>query len=407
MLALRNTRRHTRRTLLTGLAICIAVAAVTFMSAYMKGAVEGFLETFIRLEAGHVKVLPTEAEDRTRPLPLQVSVADAEKLTREIEKIPAVAVAAPRIRFPVLLDKPGGSIPAFGTGVVFRSEKELLDLESILIQGRIPGDGSQEVVMGDQLAKEIGLAVGDELFMVASDAYGGLGPGLYTVSGLFHSGVSPVDRKNFYIPLNAAQEQLSLDDACTEIAIRIRGDSDDAFIVAEQVNQVLRELNRDDIIALPWQRQGWLYRMMAPMKYVNVIVMFLLGIIAMTTIVNTVLMSVIERTREIGALRALGYGRATVMRLILSESLAIGIVGTALGLAVGMTVALILQQTGIDFSTAMKTVDLPIRPVIYPHPDILIAVKAALFGMFISLAAAWYPARVAVRLEPATALRTV
>ncbi len=404
-LALRNTRRHPRRTLLTGLAIGIAVAAATFLDAYMTGLLEGFFETYVRLEAGHVKVMPREAIGRSRPLPLDKGIMELNTLLETVGSVPGVQTVSPRIRFGVLLDRPGGGVPAFGIAMIPGRESGLIELDALIVEGHAPADSGWEVALGIELAEELGLGVGDELFMVTTDAYGGLGPGLYRVVGLTCTGVSSFDRKNFYIPLSAAQEQLAMEDAAMELVCRVEGGMDAAVEAADRMNDALTRAGRHDVAAVPWQKQGYLYRIMAPARLVGVIVMFLLGVIALTTVINTILMSVMERTREIGALRALGFERKMVVRLILGESLAIGIFSTLAGIALGIGVASILQKTGIDYSSVMSSFDMPISPIIYPEPSVLTALKAGLLGMIVSIVAAWYPARVAVRKEPAEALR--
>ena len=81
------------------------------------------------------------------------------------------------------------------------------------------------------------------------------------------------------------------------------------------------------------------------------------------------------------------------------------ILGTIAGVTLGMTVALFLHNTGIDISGATESIELPIRSIVYPDPSLISAIKAAIFGLILTLIAAWYPARVAVRLKPAEALR--
>lgn len=404
-LAIRNTRRHPRRAVLSGLAIGIAVAAVTFMDSYIRGILEGMFETYIRLDAGHVKIIPGKGVDRTRPLPLSDGISGVGELQRIIGDLPGVTSVSPRIRFPVLLDKPGGSTPAIGTATQPSAETMLINLEGMISKGRVPRDDSWEAAIGSQLAEEIELGIGDELFMVTADSYGGMGPGLYEIVGIVQTGVGTFDRKQFFVPLQAAQEQLSMDDSAMEIVCRIEDGMDAAVLAAERINQELARLDRSDLQAIPWQKQGMLYSMFAPARFYNFIVMALLGIVALTAIINTVLMSVLERTREIGALRALGFSRREVIKMIVSESLSIGLIATLGGVTFGLAVALILQHTGIDLSAALQSTDFPLKPIVHPHPSLLIAIKAGIYGLIVSLIAAWYPAKVAVRLQPATALR--
>lgn len=405
-ISLRNTRRHPRRTLLTGLAIGIAVAAVTYMDAHIIGITKGMFEAFIQLEAGHIKVVPVNAVDRIRPLPLDKGINDIEKLLSLIETTPGITDASPRIRFPVLMERSGDSVPAFGLALFPSRETGLINLENLIVEGSLPADSSDNILLGDQLAEKLGLTVGNELFMVTTDAYGGLGPGLYTIGGIIKSGVGSIDKRIFYVPMPAAQEQLAMEDAALEIVCRVKDGYHYSQSVADSLNGRFKQAGRADVIALPWQKQSILYSAMSQAKVIYFYIGLLLGIIALITVVNTVLMAVMERTREIGALRALGFDRRTIVRMILSESLVIGVFSTLAGMILGLTVALILHNVGIDLSGVIGDIDFPIRPIVYPEPNVLTAVKAAIFGLVVSLLAAWYPARIAVRLMPAEALRT-
>ena len=405
-LAFRNTKRHPGRSLLTMLAFTAAVATATFMDAYMTGAVDGFFQSYVRIEAGHVKTMPELAADRVRILPLDDGLRNLDSLMTVIESVDGVVQASARIRFGVLLDGPEGAVPAFGTALTPSREHGLMELDEWVSEGFCPADGADEVMIGSALAEKLGLTIGDEFFFVASTSYGGLGPGVYTVSGIFHSGITMLDRRTFYLPLVPAQYQLAMEDRALEIAIMVEGGMDASLMAADEIQAAIDDAGFEDVIAVPWQKQGNVYEMMAPAQVFSVILMGLLGIIALTTVINTVLMSVMERTREIGALRALGFDRSTVIRMILTESAIVGFVGTILGLIIGMAVSIWLGHVGIDFSEIVKHIDLPMNTTFYPEASLFTAIRASLLGLTVAILAAWYPARVAARLEPAKALRS-
>ncbi len=405
-LALRNTRRRPGRSLLTMFAIAIAVAAATFMDAYMVGAYEGFFESYVRIEAGHVKVIPQMAVDRVRLIPLDDGLSDVDSMLSVIESVDGIKQVSPRIRFGVLLDGEEGAIPALGTAVTPSREHDLMELDEWVSEGRVPADGAEETMIGCELAEKLGLKIGDELFFVASSSYGGLGPGVYTITGIFRSGISMLDRRTFFVPLAPAQYQLAMEDRAIEITIALDGGMEAAIPVAAELQDAINAAGFVDVVAVPWQEYGSMYEMMGPARVFSVIMMGLLGIIALTTVVNTVLMSVMERTREIGALRAMGFDRRTITRMVITESALVGIVGTFIGLVSGMVVSIWLGHKGIDFTEIVKHIDIPMNMVFYPKANIFTGLRASLLGLIVAIMAAWYPARVAARLEPAKALRS-
>lgn len=405
-MAYRNTGRHPRRAVLTVLAIVIAVVAVTFMDAYLRGLMEGVIDNFIRLDAGHVHVVPKKALNSHRPLPLDEAMSHVTGLVEAIEQLPEITVAAPRIRFFVLMDKPEGSIPVMGIGLVPSREKKMMRLPELLIEGDYPADSSYDILLSSGLAETLKKRVGDELFFVTKDAYGGLGPGLYKVCGIVETGIGLYDKNTFYAPLPAVNEQLALDDGALEIVCRVKGGIDGSRQAEAQIAGILRERGDKNLAVQSWQEQGYIYTMYRMMGLVNGIMMLLVAVIALTTILNTILMSVMERVREFGALRALGFEKSSIIKLVILETMVLGAFGTVIGVALGMGISLLVAHTGIDLTGALNTVSLPMKPIIYPHPVLGTALKSALFGLLVSLIAAWYPAKKAIKPEPADALRT-
>lgn len=403
-LALRNTRRSWKRSVLTGLAIAIAVAAVTFFKAYLTGLFQSFHETTIQMETGHMKIMPREAVGRVRPLPLEKGVQQVGTLVEGVKAVPGVEQVSPRITFGVLLDKEKGAIPAMGFGHDMSRETRLMKMGTMVGEGRLPEDGQAEALVGEQLAAELGLGLGDELFVVASNSYGGLGPGLYEIVGLMRTGIPVLDRKRFHVPLEQIQDQLVMEDMAMDVAIAIEGGASAAEAMKPKLQAVLDSLGREDLAVLTWKEASIQAGIFDQSESMSGFLMLLIGIVALTTVVNTILMSVMERVREFGTLRALGFARLHIMRIVLVETVLIGLLGTLAGLGVGLGVASWLQVVGLDFSAYVSDMDMVFNPIIRPLPNVSVAVYAAFFGAMVSILAAWYPARVAVRVNPARAL---
>jgi putative ABC transport system permease protein len=405
-LSIRNTRRQPKRTILTILAIAAAVAFTTFFDAYINGTMESFLTSLIRMDYGHVKIVPEKGYQRTRPLSLDDGFYDMNRIIEIVEEVEGVEQVSPRIKFGVLLDGGDKSIPAMGNALILSREKGLMDIEDYVIQGRIPSDTSAEVLVGYELAERLGLGIGDEFFFVTSTSYGGLGPGVYEIVGLSKSGIGMVDRSIFYIPLVEAQYQLAMEDRALEIVCKVKDGMENSIEMGNKISQALKDAGITGLAVVSWNEQGAMVDSVGSAKYMGKVVMFLFGIIAITTVINTVLISVMERVREIGALRALGFGRRYIVKMILLETSFLGAIGTIVGLFVGLSISIWLNHTGIDFTVLMEGIDIPMSTIVYPQPSLGLAIQSGIFGMLISLVAAWYPARVAIRLQPAKALGT-
>ncbi len=405
-LALRNARRSMKRSLLTVLAITMAVAAVTFFKAYLTGLFQSFNDTTIRLETGDVKVMPKKAVGRIRSIALEDGIKNVGELVKQLEAIDGVQQVSPRIAFGVLLDKEKGAVPAAGMAHDMSRETHLMNLGPTVMEGRLPQDNAAETLIGYRLAEEMGLNLGDDLFIVSTTSYGGLGPGLYKIVGLMKTGIPTFDRKYFHIPLSEGQYQLAMDDMAMNIAISLDGGADASAVMATKIQQVLDDDGRSDLVALSWKQASVMAGVMDPAEQMTGVFMMLIGIVALTTVINTVLMSVMERIREFGALRALGFTRGRITRIVLSETFLLGVIGTVVGIVVGYGVSQWLHVVGINVTAVFENSDFTFEPIIRPNPSLPIAIYAAFFGALISVIAAWYPARVAVRIQPATALRS-
>jgi putative ABC transport system permease protein len=160
-----------------------------------------------------------------------------------------------------------------------------------------------------------------------------------------------------------------------------------------------------DMEVLSWLDQGQLMRTMQMMKPMLGVVMGLMLLMAGLIIVNTMLMTVMERTHELGMQAALGMRRSDIVFIIVSEGLVIGLIGGVIGAVLGSGVGIWLENTGIDFTAAARGIDLPFQGIVYPDWTLSYAVIGMFLGMFAAGLAALYPALRAIKMAPAEALR--
>jgi len=405
-LAMRNAQRSFKRSLLTILAITVAVAAVTFFKAYLTGVFQSFNDTTIRLETGDVKIVPAKAVGRTRAIAMEDGIKNLDEVVTLLEGMEGVKQVSPRIEFGVLLDKGKGAVPAAGMAHDMSRETHLMMLDDAIKEGRLPADNASEVMIGYRLAEDLGFSLGDEFFIVATTSYGGIGPGLYKIVGLMDTGIPVLDRKFFHLPLSEGQFQLAMDDMAMDIAVALDGGAEAAITMAQKIQQEFNAAGMTDLVALDWKRASLMAGMFDPAEQMTGVMMALIGIVALTTVVNTVLMSVMERIREFGALRALGFSKGRITRIVLMETLVLGVIGTVLGIGIGLGVSEWLNVIGINVTSAFETSEMVFEPIVRPVPSVQVSIYAAFFGAIVSILSAWYPARVAIRANPANALRS-
>jgi putative ABC transport system permease protein len=403
-MAWRNTRRHTRRTLLTAMAVTVAVAAVTYSFAHLTGLLGDMVDAYAKTESGHVRIRRDGYTERERLLPVHMNVRRLSEVLSTIRGHPGVEDAIPRIRSMVLVDGTASNKPGLLLGVDLEREESYLSPSSITEDGRLPRAGRAEVLVGKGFADKLGVGVGDSLTVLGQTAYRSLGGMRLAVAGLAVTGFAYLDNTILILPLDQAQILADLPDAATEVLV-FADDPEEADPLATNLRSQLAALG--DLEVLSWKDQGPLIRLLEMMRPIMGIVMGLLFIMASLIIVNTMLMTVMERTREFGMQAALGMRPSDIVRLIVAEGLAIGVIGTVVGGALGTGLAVWLETTGINIGAAAGAVaGLPFQQVLYPDWKLLFTVYGAVVGLVTAGVATLYPAFRAIRLTPAEALRT-
>ena len=403
-LAWRNTRRHVRRTLLTVTAVMVAVMALTYGPAHVTGILGDFLDTYARTESGHVQIRRDGYTARERFMPVYFNLPRTEELMAAVRAHAGVRQVLPRIKAAVLVDGAGSNRGGLLLGVDLEREEGYLDPAAMVSEGRLPEPGSAEVLVGGRFAEKLQVSVGDTVVLLGQTAYRSLGGLSVVVTGLAASGMAQFDNTILIAPLDQAQELVDLLGGSTEILVFME-DPDLAPGLARVLEQELAPLVPGGVEARSWKDQGMLASMMQVAEAAFGVILFIMLLMAALIIVNTMLMSVMERTQEFGMQAALGMRRGDIVALVLAEGLVIGIMGAVAGGALGTGLGLWLERTGIDISAAANAIDIPFQAVLYPDWQLRFVVFAAVLGMVTAVLAALYPAWRAVRLTPAEALR--
>lgn len=401
-LAWRNTLRNTRRTVLTGSAVVVAAAAVIFMLSYIRGIMANVEDAFAINESGHARITAQGYLERQRFLPLYLNIPDADGVLGAVRAHPAVQAALPRIRSAVLASTDSMNTGALTLGIDLAAEHDYLAPQDMLDQGRMPVPGASEALLGAGLAEKLGLVPGDSLTILGQTAWRSFGGLRVQVAGTGRSGMAYLDESLVILPLDQAQLMADMPDAVTEILVLARQ--------KEQRDSLAAMLRQDldltgDVEVTSWRQEGSLLGLMefarVAWSFFLVILMTMAGLI----IVNTMLMSVLERTRELGMLAAMGMRRRSMVRLVLTEGLIIGLVGSIIGAGLGTALSLWVEHVGIDFSAAMEGTSFPMSPIIYVDWHWQQIVVACVLGVATGVLASLYPARRAANLAPAEALR--
>lgn len=410
-IAWRNLGRNRKRTVLAVTAIALGQLVVVFVNGMMTGMTGQMLNVITGPLVGHVQVHhPDWTEERATDL----TIDDLDAVLKEIESLPAVEEVHPRVYCGALVapkSKPGEASDAEAAMVVG------VDPEAAIAQGgtldglaadKAPGE--HRVAVGDVLANRLGIEEGQEIAVIGQDRDGFPAADLYTVSAVVRSGVDLINSMGVVMSVSDAQTLLALPNKAHELVIR-GGDPQDADALAEAVGG-LEGLSGYEVLS--WREaKPELVRIIDMKAYIDLIFLVIVFIAASAGIANTMMMSTFERMHEFGMLLALGTNPRRLVRLILIEAVILGVIGVAVGSALGVGIVWITGQTGIDYAaiSGIKTDGIAFDGilfsyVIYPQ----IPVRHIFYGLIAviltSIVSSLWPAALAARLEPAEAMRS-
>ena len=398
----RNLWRHRRRTLITAAAMGLGIAMCMASIAFQDGMYGQMFDVMVTDSLGHVQLHHPDYPAKKR----SYDTLKAE-VVAPIKALDGVESVAPRL-FSYALG--GGSESSSGVQLVGVSpvdEAGLTGIHKKLSEGEwLAAEPALQAVLGVELADELSLGVGDEIVLVGQDAYGGVANELYTVVGLARTGQTARDRTGVWVHLTDLQMFLAMDDQLHEVLVV----GDDVEAAASLKARVRALPQAADAMVRSWDEANPQTAQLMGMQDVGAFIMLSIVLsVAALGVLNTMLMSVFERVREFGGLRAIGLAPRQLMVLVILESMLLATVATLFGLVMGGALDAYLVGVGLDFSVdggkgltyAGVTLDPVIRGIVRPQ-GIIITVIAV---YVVTLLAAVWPAIRASRLEPVEAMR--
>ena len=408
-LAWRNVWRNPRRTGLTVAATAFAVFLVVFSLGLSGGSYERMTEDAVRLASGHVTISGQDYRDERT---LEQFLWLEPELVRALDEEETVRAWAPRVISYALLSFADDSRGVALFGVDPERERQLTSLASRVSQGRfLEPTGSREIVVGRELAKRLGARIGDEL-LVFTQAYSlESAYELYTLVGTLGLPEPGLERSLAMITLGDAQQLLVYDTRVTEIGLLA-----ESAAAAAALRDLLRVRLADGVLTRgPVEVFDYaelmpdLMQLMELDRLGMLMMLMILIVVVGFGILNTILMSVLERRREFGLMAALGSRPALAVRVVLLESLLLATVGLAVGLALAVPTVLYMQFNPIEITGDLAGAYelLGTDPVMAARLTLANPVGSAGMILGVALLAAWYPALKAGRGRPIDALASL
>ncbi len=404
--AWRNLWRNRRRTLITLASIVLGFFLAILMTAMQDRAWSETIDLAARLGGGHVSIQhPAHAESPT----LRNHLGDVETLVAAALELPQVRGAVPRVAGQAMVSTAHES---YGAGfIAFDPRRETAETLALLEATELPEEfvrGDNAVLLGARLAENLRAREGDRIVYTLTDTSGEIVSGLARLRGTVTTGVPSLDAAIFLLPLDALRRSLALEeDEATEVAVFVHDQRDSDRVSGELGGRL------DEVAVLPWSEGRPELATFVAMKVGGALFMeALIALLVAAGIFNTLFVGVMERMREFGILRAIGWSSPRLFRLVMLESLILALIGLALGALVTIGPYLYLARHGIDMTAmlgeqGMEVAGVGMSPVlrvgIFPENAALIAVLA----VAAVLASGVYPAWRASSVEPVEAIKLV
>jgi len=407
-LAWRNIWRRKRRTMITAFSIGFGVMLAVTFTGSGDYTYTNMIDMGASMGMGHVTVEPVGYN--LKPT-LDKRLTGTEALHKQIMTLDGVANATVRITGQAMFASARKSVGGAFIAVdpAFETEANNLLMRSI-VEGSLFSDiGGRGAVIGSKLAKKLHVGIGKKIVYTTTDTDGEIVSDIARVTGIFTTGIDMVDGVMALLPMASVQKTLNYaPDEATVIAVIIK-DQRHAEAMRDRI-AVLPEAKNAAV--LTWKKsQPDLAGVIAFDKAGNYISQFLVGLLIAVGILNTMLMSVLERTREFGVMMAVGMSPGVLFRLVMVESFWLAIVGLLLGILITAPWYYFLYNTGIDFSGAFGSdfsyggviVDPVFKARLFKE-----SIMAILGGLFmLALLAGLYPAWRAGRIPPVESLKTI
>ena len=320
--AWRNLWRSKRRTWFMAGGIAFSIFLLAFGSAANYGTFNAMIRSATDLLLGHVQVQHEAFVDSEE---FRHRLHGATQLLRHVEDVEGVAAATMRTQAGALMSVGESSLAGLVMGVDTAREVRLSTLPRRIVEGRYL-QASDEVVVGSGVARRLNLAIGDELVLLGSGVEGGLAVMAQRVVGVFETRIAELDRALVQVPLASMQLAFEVGDQAHALIVAT-DEVQNAHLLATRLNAVLAS----PAVARAWNQVDPQIQQMLDLKIAGLGVFFAICVLMVAfSVLNALLMSVFERTREFGVMTALGMRKRNLFAMLQVEGLMLSLVGCGL-----------------------------------------------------------------------------
>ena len=401
-LAFRNIRSNVRRSIISILAIAVGLAVLIFSGTLRVGQYDTLVHSGVSQLAGHVVIQQKGFQDDKEP---SFILEDATQIRLQMQTAFPEATITTRTYMGGLLSSTSNPTFLTITGVDPTAEALVSDIPNKLIEGEWLSDDSKDILIGRNTAEMLKVKLNDKLVFTIS-VNGEMNAQLFRVKGIFSTGSDEMDAFTGFVHYKATEQLLSKPNAAHQVAVHLP----DVFDTDAAVKATKRLISTPNTEVLSWKEAlPDIINMIEVDKIANLLINFVLFSIVALGIVNTMLMSVLERLNQFGVLMSIGVKLKLLVRMIVYEGIILGIIGSLFGVLLGIVISYPIVEYGLDLSNRVGdgiqiggTVN---SAVLYGKYSPTLMVFYALFALVFSIIATFYPAYKLSTLNPIEAMR--
>jgi len=396
-MAWRDLGRNRRRTFFSMLALAFGVALLLFMASFVAGEMRGALQSAIKLQSGHLQVRAASYNEDKTSLKWEDLIENPDALAAQIAARPEVQAATPRLYATGIVVAGDTSTGVRVIGIDPASAASAPFRDGMVSGDYLTTDDRGGLLMGKTLAGKLKLAPGDTINLLVNTSNGDVDQQSFVIRGLYSTGTPGYDESTIFLPLAKAQAIARAEKHASVIFILLKDqDQTDAVAAALAPAYQVKTYIQLNALLSEWEQFA--------NAYMYIFYLIVLGITA-TVIINTLVMSVFERTREIGILAAMGMKGGRIMAMFFAESSLLAVGGIAIGVVLGSLLSAYVQRYGF-FIGEMGITGILIGERIYTYLTLNDIVTLTIMAFVITLLAALYPAWLAAKMEPVEALHS-
>lgn len=399
-MAWRNVWRNKMRSIVIMLSITLGLFAGIAVLALYKGMMKARIRTVIDAEVGHLQIHDNKFKADYEP---QYIIVNGDQVLDELKKINGIKVIASRSITNGMLATATGSAGVQINGVIPEQEYEISQLKNKVIEGKLFDTlRKNEIMIGKKLADKMKLKPASKLVLTFTDSSGSIVSGAFRVTAIYKSANAPMDERNVYLRMKDLNALLATGQSFHEIVVLLNDD--------EGVNKIKLQLKK---MFPSYKVESWeeispeTNLMVKTTDQLSYILMTIIMVALAFGIINTMLMAVLERTREIGMMMALGTTKMKIFLLVLLETVYLTLAGAPVGILIGWLTVGYYNKNGLDLSGMGRELmsSFGYSTLIYPEFPSDKIISVILIIITTAIVSCLFPAFKALQLQPVEALR--